>query len=148
MGDAAKLWLRIFECGPRTFCLARYLTHVIVRWIGRALSARQDRLCLVAERRDDRLVRFRIAAEQTVGHECFEVQAIDERAIAFRRSTYAGQENIIARLYDRTATATEAAATAVATRNRCTGIFVGGVLPPIPKFARRGARFQNPRPRA
>ena len=154
MRHAAKLRLRIFEVGYRTARITAEIANVIVRWIDWSLVASQHGLCIVIEWRDYGLISFRVAPKQTIGRQRLKIQTIDERTIAFRRRTCAGQENVFARLNDRAAsaaTATETAAAAkpsgaaVTPNHRRPRIFISSVLPAVPKFARRRAWLEDPR---
>src|SRR2546427_1577317 len=154
MSHAAKLRLRIFEFSYRAPRITAEIANVIVRWIDWSLVASQHGLCIVIEWRDYRLISFRVAPKQTIGRQRLKIQTIDERTIAFRRRTCAGQENVIARLNDRAgaaATATETAAAAkpsgaaVTPNDWRARIFISSVLPAVPKFARRRAWLEDPR---
>src|SRR5207237_4759654 len=157
MRHAPKLRLLIVEVGYRTARITAEIANVIVRWIDWSLVASQHGLCIVIEWRDYGLISFRVAPKQTIGRQRLKIQTIDERTIAFRRRTCAGQENVFARLNDRAAsaasaaTATETAAAAkpsgaaVTPNHRRPRIFISSVLPAVPKFARRRAWLENPR---
>src|SRR5438132_7921060 len=152
MRHAAKLRLRIFEVGYRTARITAEIANVIVRWIDWMLVATEHGPCIVIEWRDYGLISFRVAPKQTIGRQRLKIQTIDERTIAFRRRTCAGQENVFARLNDRAAaTATETAAAAkpsgaaVTPNHRRPRIFISSVLPAVPKFARRRAWLEDPR---
>src|SRR2546421_7976704 len=101
MLDATELRLRILESRDRVPGITGQSANVIVRRISRRLITRQDCLGFIIERRDDGLVRFRIAAEEAFGSECLEVQTIDEWAITFRRCSRSGEIDVVSVLNDR-----------------------------------------------
>src|SRR5216683_913910 len=145
MRDAAKLWLWIFERGHRSPGIAVEIAHVIVRWFSRRLISGEQDFAVIVERRDDRLVGFGIAAEQTLSPEGLKIQPINERPIAVRGRTLAGEVDEIPRLHNHSGTATAKSTTAtIAAHHRIAGIFVRCLLPAIPKLARRGAGLENP----
>ena len=145
MLDAAELRLRIRERRHRLLRRRVAVARVVVRRLGRRFIAREEPVHVVVERRHDRLVRVRRRAEQPLGLQRLQIQPIEERTIAFRRRSRAGEIDVVAGLHDRAATA-PAAPAAVAARHRVAGILVRGILPAIPQLARLGARLEDPRP--
>src|SRR5258708_1468484 len=156
MRGAAQLWLRILELGYRAPGIAWQVANVVIRWIRRRLVAREYCLGVIVQRRHYCFISLRVAAEQTIGLKCFQVQAIQKRPITFRGRTRSGEIDEIAGLHDwahthtahakTTATAGRSSASVTA-RYRDSRVIVCCVLPAIPQLARLGARLKNPRAR-
>ena len=85
MRHATKLRLRIFEVSDRASGVGTEIADVVVRRLHWRFIARQDRLRLVIQGRDRRLVCFRVASKQAILRECHQIQTIDEWPIALRR---------------------------------------------------------------
>src|ERR1044072_6448440 len=102
MRDAAKLRLRIFEVSHCSSRVRRETSHVVVRRVAWCFVAREDRFPFIVERRDYRLVRFRVAPKHSRRFKRLQVHTIDTWTIAFRRRAQTRQVNVIAALHDRT----------------------------------------------
>src|ERR1043165_2087524 len=79
-------------------------TNEIVWRFSRRLASRDDLLRVIVEQGDECFVGVCVAPEETFGLQCLQIETIEERAIAFRRSTGAGKKDRITVLHDRALT--------------------------------------------